>query len=533
MLSLLLLALPLASANVEASQQHVFRDFNYVKQSQPWLTSTNAAALTRYQRDNISLAEVRGSMAKGDLVDYSQSANVVQAGAMVESFFRINPRTVVYGRMDYDNFSGKNMLGSVFINPERKPFDLSEDSLTNPGNKHRDTYNLVGAVGIDLWRGLAVGAKVDYTAANYAKYKDLRHRNSLMQLNLSLGIAAPIGKKWMLGANYIYARSTESLRFVTYARMEKVYKTLVDYGAFTGEVEQFGNRGYTDDTQEQPLLDEQNGLALQAESNLGRGFSLFVGAQMMHRSGFYGRNSPYSIVHFKHQGNNYALQLVLNKNSSHSKQQLSLGYTNELLTNHKTTYRENQTATGSSFYEYFDPLKTSNKRWSSMKLAYTAWLKCFGDIAHWTISASLQTNSRQISAYLYPYVQQQQLHTNQLSLLVTRNILIKTGAVLSFTGGISRQWGGGQPYETALLATPSDKQQPPTLMEAYLYRNHHLLTAPQWGVHAAAKYAFGLRHLPIPLYVRAETTWRRTTQASPWIDNQYRTQATMAIGCTF
>lgn len=70
-------------------------------------------------------------------------------------------------------------------------------------------------------------------------------------------------------------------------------------------------------------------------------------------------------------------------------------------------------------------------------------------------------------------------------------------------------------------------------MEAYLYRNHHLLTAPQWGVHAAAKYAFGLRHLPIPLYVRAETTWRRTTQASPWIDNQYRTQATMAIGCTF
>ena len=144
--------------------------------------------------------------------------------------------------MDYDNFAVKNMLGSVFINPERKPFDLSEDSLTNPGNKHRDTYNLVGAVGIDLWRGLAVGAKVDYTAANYAKYKDLRHRNSLMQLNLSLGIAAPIGKKWMLGANYIYGRSTESLRFVTYGKTEKVYKTLVDYGAFTGEVEQFGNK---------------------------------------------------------------------------------------------------------------------------------------------------------------------------------------------------------------------------------------------------------------------------------------------------
>ena len=533
MFSLLLLALPLASPTLPADTTPVFRDFNLVKQANPWLISPNAAALTRYNQRNISVAEVRGSVAKGDFVDYSQSSNVVQAGAMVESFFRINARSVVYGRIDYDNFAGKNMLGSVFINPERKPFDLSEDSLTNPGNKHRDTYNLVGAVGIDLWRGLAVGAKVDYTAANYAKYKDLRHRNSLMQLNLSLGIAAPIGAHWMLGANYIYGRSTESLRFITYGKTEKVYKTLVDYGAFTGEVEQFGNKGYTDDSREQPLLDEQNGLALQAESNLGRGFSLFLGAQMVHRNGFYGRNSPYSIVHFKHQGDNYALQLVLNKYRTYSQQQLSLSYTNEQLTNHKTTYRENQTATGSSFYEYFDPIKTSNKRWSSLKLAYTAWLRLFGDISTWTISASLQADSRQISAYLYPYVQRQQLHTNLLSLLVTRNLTLSRRTMLSLTGGLSRQWGSGEPEQTATLATPSDKQKPPTVMQAYLYRNHHLLTAPQWGVHLAAKYAFCLPHLPLPLYVRAQTTWRRTTEPSPWIDNQHRTEATLAIGCTF
>ena len=254
---------------------------------------------------------------------------------------------------------------------------------------------------------------------------------------------------------------------------------------------------------------------------------------MVHRNGFYGRNSPYSIVHFKHQGDNYALQLVLNKYRTYSQQQLSLSYTNEQLTNHKTTYRENQTATGSSFYEYFDPIKTSNKRWSSLKLAYTAWLRLFGGIAHWTISAALQADSRQISAYLYPYVQRQQLHTNLLSLLVTRNISLSRRAMLSLTGGLSHQWGSGEPGQTATLATPSDKQAPPTLMQAYLYRHHHLLTAPQWGLHLAAKYAFGLRHLPFPLYVRAQTTWHRTAKPSPWIDNQHRTEATLAIGCTF
>lgn len=533
MLSLLLLALPLASPNVEADQQLVFRDFNLVKQAKPWLTSPNAAALTSYNQRNISMAEVRGSVAKGDLVDYSQSANVVQAGAMVESFFRINPRTVVYGRMDYDNFAGKNMLGSVFINPERKPFDLSEDSLTNPGNKHRDTYNLVGAVGIDLWRGLAVGAKVDYTAANYAKYKDLRHRNSLMQLNLSLGIAAPIGTNWVLGANYIYGRSTESLRFVTYGKTEKVYKTLVDYGAFTGEVEQFGNKGYTDDSREQPLLDEQNGLALQVESRLNHAFSLFVGGQFAHRSGFYGRNSPYSIVHFKHHGDIFELQAVVTLQQARNLHQLAATLYNERLENNKTTYRENQTETGSTYYDYFDPIKTSNKRWNNLVVRYTAWFGLANDISTWTISASLQADSRQVSAYLYPYVQRQQLHTNLLSLLVTRNISLSRRAMLSLTGGLSHQWGNGEPGQTATLATPSDKQSPPTLMQAYLYRHHHLLTAPQWGLHLAAKYAFGLRHLPFPLYVRAQTTWHRTTEPSPWIDNQHRTEATLAIGCTF
>ena len=105
--------------------------------------------------------------------------------------------------------------------------------------------------------------------------------------------------------------------------------------------------------------------------------------------------------------------------------------------------------------------------------------------------------------------------------------------MLSLTGELSRQWGSGEPEQTATLATPSDKQKPPTVMQAYLYRNHHLLTAPQWGVHLAAKYAFCLPRLHLPLYVRTQTTWRRTTEPSPWIDNQHRTEATLAIGCTF
>ncbi len=533
MLSLLLLALPLASPALPADTTTAFRDFSLVKQADPWLTSPNAAGLTRFNRRNISVAEVSGSLAKGHLMDYYQSANVVQAGATVESFFRLNRRSVVYGRMSYDNFAGKNMLGSAFISPERKPFDLSEDSLTNPGDKHRDTYNLVGAVGIDLWRGFSVGAKADYTAANYAKYKDLRHRNSLMQLHFSLGLSAPIGTHWQLGANYIHRRSTESLRFRTYARMEKVYKTLVDYGVFTGEVEQYGNKGYTDDTREQPFLDEHNGLALQAEGRLGKAFALFVEAKMLHRSGFYGNNSPYTVVHFRHKGDIFELRAVATLRQARNLHLLSAVFSNEKLENNKTTYRENQTETGSSFYDYFDPIKTSNKRWNNLSVAYTAWIGLTGDQSVWTISAALHANNRRTSAYLYPYVQRQELQTNVLSLQATRNIAFNARQMLALTFGLSHLWGSGEPWQTGTLATPSDKQTPPEVMQAYLYRNHHLLTAPQWGVHVAAKYAFRLPRLSFPFYVRAQTTWRRTNKPSPWIDNQHRTEATLALGCTF
>ena len=84
--------------------------------------------------------------------------------------------------MRYDNFSGRNMTGSAFIQTQRLPFDIIEDSLNNAGTKHRDTYNLMGALSWEIYKGIALGAKVDFTAANVAKYKDLRHKTKLMDL---------------------------------------------------------------------------------------------------------------------------------------------------------------------------------------------------------------------------------------------------------------------------------------------------------------------------------------------------------------
>ena len=94
------------------------------------------------------------------------------------------------------------MTGSAFIDPTRKPFNLTEDSLTNAGKKHRDTYKLTGGFGVDVYQGISLGARIDYTSANYAKYKDLRHKNKLMDLSVTAGVYAPITAWLNVGADY-------------------------------------------------------------------------------------------------------------------------------------------------------------------------------------------------------------------------------------------------------------------------------------------------------------------------------------------
>ena len=179
-----------------------FRSFAFVSGTSPWLSSENAAGLTAFlRRRNISQADVAWQRGWGDFTDFSQSRQTIEVDAASESFYRLNRRSVVYGKMAYNNFSGEDMGGSVFVNPDRKPFDIVEDSLTNLGRKHRDTYHLVGAVGIDLFRGIGLGLKADYTATNYAKYKDLRHFNKLMNLKFTAGIRLLLGRRGTLSVS--------------------------------------------------------------------------------------------------------------------------------------------------------------------------------------------------------------------------------------------------------------------------------------------------------------------------------------------
>ena len=520
----------------------LLRNYQFVKRTDAWLTSQNAAGLIRLNHPSISEAEVSLTKRKGGHIDWYQSPDVLQVTANVESFTRISQRTVVFGAMTYDNFSGSDMAGSAFINPDRKPFDIVEDSLVNTGTKHRDTYRLTGAVGIDVGRGTAVGLRLDYTAANYAKYKDLRHKNKLMDLQFTAGILLPLTSilspltssilPLTVGANYLYRRTTESVTFSLYGNEDKVYKSLIDYGTFMGRVEQFGSSGYTDQGREMPLVDDYNGASIQFSLQPTDNLTFYNALTYSHRVGYYGRKSPYTITYTNHHANLLTYEARLAWTVRRSVFCADFTMSSENLENQANTYRELKNESGANYYEYYDPVKTANKLWKNGRLAVTADLDVDGELPAWTLTAALNWHNRQQTSYLYPYYRRQHLRTTEASLSATRNLLTSKGVwTLSLTA--SYQKGSGDPYTDLTFADPSDKQTAPATTPAWLWREYQYIVAPQYTIGGSVAYAFIFPHTRLKTHVRLSATHRKANQTYEYSIGNDCTSLAFAVGCTF
>lgn len=519
-------------AQTSDSTSLLFRDFGFIRDSDPWLSGNNAAALTRYSSRNISRAEISMSYGKGGFVDYYQSGRTMETGAEVESFYRLSQRAVVYGKMSYAGYTGHNMAGSVFIEPTRMPFDIVEDSLSNAGKKHRDTYNLVGGVGIRVWRGLSLGARLDYTAADYAKYKDLRHKNMLMDMNITLGAYWQIGSSFAVGANYYYRRRTEDISFSTYGKGGVTYISLISYGAFMGRTEQFSANGYTGSSHEKPLVDQYNGGGFQAEWRLSPSLVWYNVLGMSNRKGYYGSRSNYTITYTGHTSNLYDYSTRLSLSLNCQRHELEASVSSEKLENWENTYLEVVNSSGASTYRYYDPVKSADKKWVNCHLGYNAYLGIVGEMPVWTFKAAIDMMHRDITAYDYPYYRRQNIGNAEGSISAERNIMLGRG-VLGFVLGVSYLKGSGTLCEDLTYVTPSSSQTTPPSMDTYLRREYEYLTSSQYAVRTSVKYSFLFPQTKMDTYVKISGEHRKANETDEWMEGKDNTQIQIALGCTF
>ena len=515
----------------------LIRDYQTVKSGDAWLTSTNAAALTRFSSQNIAEAEASLTIGNGGLVDYNGSDKIVSANIGIESFYRLGRRVVVYGDISYVNWTGWHMTGSAFLPLNaRHPFDIVEATTENEGRKHSDIYHLKGGCGVDVYNGISLGAYVDYTAGNYAKYKDLRHKNKLMDLSASVSAYAPVTDWLSLGAAYIYHRQSESVDFGTYGKSEKVYKSLIDYGAFMGREEQFGNEGFTDKAREMPLFEDGHGGIFQLEvtpfSIYQMPVTLYGSIGFSHGSGYYGRRSPYTVTLTDHDRDILDIQGRISMSGSKSRFYLDLSYAKEKVHNNAETYRELTNDNGATYYEYFDAVETGDKQWKDFALSANALLGMHGEMPTWRLGIAYKWHERNISSYLYPFYRHQLLSNNTVEISATRNIICRKG-VWSVSINGSYQKGSGEPFLDGAFVTPSNLQELPSVMETFLNQEYRYFTAPQYTIGAGVKYAFVFPNTRLKTHARIGFSHRTTNEHNDYTIGNRHTQFTVAVGCTF
>ncbi|MDR3236593.1 MAG: hypothetical protein LBT48_07740 [Prevotellaceae bacterium] len=506
------------------------QDIAYVRQSEAWLHSENASGLQHVAASNISSAGIYFVKNNGEYVNYHQSDNSYEMGALTESFFRINPRIVFYGKVHYSNFTGQNMGGSTFINPYYNAFDIVEFSDTTRGAKNLERYHLVGAVSARLVKGLSLGGKLDYTAANYAKYKDLRHTNTFFDLTATAGLSYRIGSVAEVGAGYYYRRSIEGITFAVYGNTDRQYTSLINFGMFYGRTELFSTSasvGYTNSSGMLPVVNTFNGWSVQANLKPAKHWSFFNEFAYKTRKGYYGTRSTTSPVYVEHEGTYRTYTGALSFKKRHT---LQLHVEREQLDNFENIFEQSNSATGGRHeIVYYGNNKVLDRKTRRLRAAYTAQLGAAGGYPAWTLHAAGGSLLRQQTVSLYPFYRMQEVRYYEGALLAGRNIA-RRRSIYSLTLGVSYGSGRGtEKYDGTYVAVP-ESQRPPKSSDANLKREYEYLTAAHVGGNVGLQYAFPLRYAKHG-YVRADGAL--TGVPDGYFKSQQYATATLTVGCNF
>ena len=153
-------------------------------------------------------ASLYGGFEEGGYKPAFQASSLWKAGANAKGVLH-KSTTSYQGSFSFEQVNGKEMFTSMFLEPGYFPVDVVEFT---PGDKTRQTYRLSGGFATDLDNDfLVVGGKADYSAANYAKRKDIRHTTYGMSLRVEPTVAFKMYEGAGMSFAYVFRKRTESI----------------------------------------------------------------------------------------------------------------------------------------------------------------------------------------------------------------------------------------------------------------------------------------------------------------------------------
>lgn len=390
------------------------RDFTLVKERNPWLAGGHAAALTTYADSNIVAGDLRYHYEGGNLHNSHEGQQEHTAGVSAASYYRLHSRVVSYADIVYQHFAGTQMSGSAFAMARNEhhlmPFDIVEVNTENAGKKVAETIALTGGLGWNVWKHLSLGTRLHYVAGHYAKQKDLRHENALMQLHAEAHAfwQFSVGQPWGVSAAFQYQRQSESVSFRTYGTTDHVYQSLIDYANGMGVVETYnGSSGFTDKS-EQPIHANAKGMRAGTLIPLFRSrYPLFVEGQYAWRDGYYGRISQYTLQHLTFNGRMGGLHLRYtfspqDRSGLKPLQWIEARWQYETLQAFRTNYQESKKG-GVASYTYHTPTQVSDKQLTYVQIGYVGyWKHLMPDLYAWELRGGTDLWQHKATAYRFP-----------------------------------------------------------------------------------------------------------------------------------
>lgn len=480
----------LCPASLKAQDQNFRADFSYIKNSDAWLNSENAAGLNNLKIEKISMAEIYFNKSDGKFINYFQSDNSYTLGGLTESFYRLNNKVTVYGRLRYSDFSGKNMGGSTLIDPYYNSFDIVEYADSTAGEKKMETYHLKGGLSSIVLKDLILGLCADYKTISYFKTRDLRHTNDLMDLTFTMGIRYKFKNLVDAGINYFYRKTTENTNYEAIGNMDKQFNSLICYGSFFGRQERFGDYGFTGSGDDNPFFNAFQGITIQFDLFPENDFHFYNETGIKWRKGYFGKRSTTTIMYTENESNILFYKGMISKKNKNSLHQLSIHFDTENLTNFEKSYRKESTIGGNSMIVYYGKNEVLDRGVINAKVTYTGNLNVKDMNPEWVISGGANFSSRDQTTTLYPFFRKQNINQYSVEASAKRNLFKESNI---FTFNLNGTYGTGSGTQKEDGQYGSDSQSSAKSLDRYLFREYEYLTVSRATAMAGFRYT---RQLP-------------------------------------
>ena len=505
------------------AQEH----FEALRDTTPWLQSRNVAGLAALP-DGVrsNYAEAYFSKEDGGWGEYYSSPDSYEFGACTASYFRVSPRLAMSGAVSYANFTGRDMTGSVWLDPDDQPFDIVEIDPQYAGTKNLERYNLAGALSYNLGQGFSLGASVDFTAANRAKRRDLRTQNKLMDLDCTMGVVW-MGDLWQVGVSYAFRRTLEELLFKTYGTTGTFYSSLIDYGAAMGVSEYSNASGLTEEDEARPMLSSRHAIALQLGLHLGT-LRWVNEASLEWRNGYYGKQSLYTPVFMEHSGHAWRYGGHFAWQRRHTAR---FGLEGQRLENWQNLYNYVNQGGGLNEYLYYGQLKTRGSRTFSTFANY----QYYGET--WVHRIGVAYDERRLTSSYYPFYRRQSLHFMHAE-VASRRIWKEGPHDWSAELQLAYQQGGGTMAEDGWYGEAASSQTTALIrtnlvtLPTALQQHYDYLTAPQGCAALRLLYGHTLRSARLRLFALLDFRFQHAWSVTADVEKHHQA-ISLALGCTF